>query len=296
MPCFHPLPAWKRPNGTITLKATEGAKIAPRAGPAPDDRFFYLPCSTCLGCQQAQAKAWGLRCELESNSHTQQCWATLTYDDRWLPPTLSKRHLQLFLKRLRARIQPTRLRFFASGEYGEYTHREHYHAILWGIDQHNQEIQNAWPYGHARVDPLDTPAIYYVAGYCNKKLGYKEPKNQERVDPRTGEVYIYQPPFRQMSRGGRNSKGIAHDAKKYWKSWRDFAVTSGTTTAVPRYLHQSWKDNATPEQIEQRNFANYIKHLKRENTDARDMHEILRAKEQHALKKHQLAKERRNTL
>lgn len=244
MACHHPLHAWRWPNGTVTL------------GREPkDSTSMQLPCGGCLGCRQAKAKEWALRCSLELQQWAHAAFTTLTYDNEHLPATLTKRHLQLFLKRLRKKIprrgdnksDATRtLSFFACGEYGESNGRPHYHAILYGLSAQDAEtIQTCWKHGHAHTVDVTPPALNYVAGYTAKKLGDNRRAQEEQVDPDTGEVYNYVPPFLQMSR----RPGIGGEARKHRDSWRAFAVSpKGHIQPVPRYLHEAWKKTATTEE------------------------------------------------
>lgn len=247
MPCVHPLPAWRTPDGSVVLKR-------------PEHRIetLNLPCGGCIGCRESRAREWALRCSLEAQDHQRTAWATLTYEEKYKPPTLIKSHLQGWLKRLRADLARTArrhsttqpvLRFFAAGEYGERTHRPHYHAILFGIDVGAaSQIKQAWPFGYAKVDTLTPARIAYTAGYCSKKIGWKLDSGQQRVDPDTGELYNYQAPFIQMSR----RPGIGATARDaFTPSWREFAINQhGQPMPVPRYLHQRWKDTATEQELE----------------------------------------------
>lgn len=227
-----------------------------------DQEKIDVPCGTCIGCRETAAKHWALRCFLELEEHQSATFVTLTYKPEKVPVTLSKRHLQLFLKRLRkahakkqraAGTRPTAvkpLRFFASGEYGETTNRPHYHAILYSTSTQDAEvIQKAWPNGFVDVKPATNAAIAYVAGYAAKKYGdHRSFKKEERVDPGTGEVYNYEPPFLQMSR----RPGIGARARtRHRNSWRKVAVLNGQTMSVPRYLHEHWKQTATPNEKDQ---------------------------------------------
>lgn len=192
----------------------------------------------------ARARDWAVRCSLELADHKRASFVTLTYDDLHLPPTLDKAHVSRFLRRLRKTLGSRSVRFFASGEYGETTERPHYHAILYGTADEDA-IQHCWRAGFARVDPVTPASISYVAGYSAKKIGWKLQRG-ERVDPSTGEVYEYQPPFVLMSR----NPGIGSSSRAYWQSWRTTAIHHGKPVPVPRYLHQAWKDNASPQQLE----------------------------------------------
>lgn len=205
-----------------------------------------------MGCEASKNRAWMLRAQLELKEHKHTAFATLTYAPASLPPTLQKRHLQLFLKRFREHKKrsktATTIRFFASGEYGEKDGRPHYHAILFGASKADAEIvQKAWPHGHAYTVDATAGAIAYVAGYTAKKQGERRKAQEEQIDEDTGEVYTYQPPFLQMSR----RPGIGGTARdKHRGSWRSFAIHNGQKQPVPRYLHEGWKKTATKEELE----------------------------------------------
>lgn len=252
------MPAWRLPGGEIGLRKQGPMRLVrTRDGKLqitdPDTKAeLQLPCGKCLGCRSQNNRGWALRCYLELEQHDRATFTTLTYAPEHLPPTLAKRHLQLFLKRLRRKLErstPARaLRFFASGEYGETTHRPHYHAILYGIDaDENDLIEEAWGLGHARSAHITPERISYIAGYTYDKLEEEPGREHERVDLTTGEIYRWQPPFRQMSR----RPGIGGHARQYVQSWRLTAIHNGTKMPVPRFLHEAWKAQATEEQINQ---------------------------------------------
>lgn len=94
------------------------------------DDLMLLPCGRCLGCKFDKAKDWATRSVLEMKYHSKACFVTLTYDDTHLPKTLVKSHVQDFLKKLRNRGEV--FRYIGAGEYGETSHRPHYHLILFG--------------------------------------------------------------------------------------------------------------------------------------------------------------------
>jgi len=201
----------------------------------------------------SRARSWAIRCSLELSFHDVASWCTLTYSDEYVPVTLSRLHLSAFFKRLRSRLEPSRIRFFGAGEYGEKTFRPHYHAILYGTKD-AKAVAESWAFGHSQVDKVTPAAISYVAGYCAKKVGLSEAL-EDRIDYSTGEVYRYQPPFLQMSRGGRpvngvRQYGIGGGAKVHWRSWRDSAIFGGNKVPVPRFLHDSFKLNASAEELQ----------------------------------------------
>lgn len=236
MACNSPLAAWQPPEGRL--------RFHPPAITDASYEALRVSCGRCLGCRKAKARAWAFRCRLEFAQCEEACWATLTYSERYKPPTLSKWDFSSYLKRLRSRTG-TGVRFFGCGEYGDRSARPHYHVILFGLSRYNPAIEAAWGMGRVQVDPLSPAAINYVAGYTAKKIGLWDQVRSERVDKETGEVYTYQPPFLQMSR----RPGIGGSARQFSSSWRDFAVSDGRKIPVPRYLHDAWRAQASEEEL-----------------------------------------------
>lgn len=123
----------------------------PRQGPP-----VKIPCGRCIGCRLDYSRQWANRCMLEAQYYPEgTVWfATITYNNKYAPTvliedsetgkkvpalTLRKRDFQLWMKRLRKAFSDTKIRFFASGEYGSETFRPHYHAILFGLPLVDQE-------------------------------------------------------------------------------------------------------------------------------------------------------------
>lgn len=230
-----------------------------------DSEQLQLPCGGCLGCRQDKARGWALRCHLELNNHRHAVFTTLTYDDDHLPPTLSKPDLQLWLKRIRKAAGKRKLRFFASGEYGETRQRPHYHAIMYGLEERDADlVQETWKKGFTKTVNVTPAAIAYVAGYSAKKIGWKW-NREERVWAETGEVYTWEPPFIQMSR----NPGIGGTARQWPHSWRSYAVINGHRMPVPRYLHESWKAIAGADEIAKLEEERYRERLLRDTSKER---------------------------
>lgn len=277
MACFHAIPAWRTRNGNISI----GKELA-------DSFPLRLPCGNCLGCRMASARAWALRCHLELQQHDNAAFTTLTYDEERLPPTLSKRHLQLFIKRFRKNVGAARpIRFFACGEYGEQRGRPHYHAIIYGASEADRNlVEETWGHGHTRTEPVTPARIAYTAGYTAKKIGYMKDASYERIDYTTGEVYQWQPPFLQMSR----RPGIGGAAREHIQSWRLYAVepTQKYRMPVPRFLHEAWKKTANEEEINELILEKQKIALRRDTTPER-----ITAAEQIAIKKQELDGQKR---
>ena len=134
-----------------------------------------FPCGQCLPCRINKRRVWTHRLMLESYCHVASSFVTLTYNDDNVPSdgSLSKRHVQLFLKRLRKCLGDSRIRYYCAGEYGEKGGRRHYHLIIFGLspDISTEEIiEKCWNYGFVTVDPCVFETVQYVAGYVTKKI------------------------------------------------------------------------------------------------------------------------------
>lgn len=125
---------------------------------------------------------------------------TLTYSDETLPADggLHKDELQKYFKRLRRLYEiegkERKFKYYASGEYGDKFGRPHYHAILCGIDPHEDaiELQKAWGKGRIKAEPPRNGAIRYLMKYIEKQT------SKERSKEIYGEL---EPPFALMSKG-----------------------------------------------------------------------------------------------
>ena len=148
-----------------------------------------LPCGKCLPCRLSRRRTWTQRIILESKCHPTNSFLTLTYSPEALPEDLSinPKVLQRFLKRLRKKIGPRKIKFYACGEYGEEGDRPHYHLVLFNYPPcqygrpmirnkkpcpcaHCQTIVECWPFGFSFLGELTLESAQYVAGYCTKKL------------------------------------------------------------------------------------------------------------------------------
>jgi hypothetical protein len=156
MPCFCPLHARyvTGDDGKRHLKFSTALARSFQVGVSVrSNSSLMIPCGRCMGCKLERSRQWAVRCMHESSLHKDNCFITLTYEDRFLPPggTLLKSDFQDFMKRLRFQnvakvpsglshnerdewLLRNGIRFFQCGEYGELNHRPHYHAILFNFD------------------------------------------------------------------------------------------------------------------------------------------------------------------
>lgn len=184
-----------------------------------------VPCGKCRSCRIARSRVWTMRLVHELTSHEGSCFATLTYDEASLPdpPELSKRTLQNFIKRLRERVKPTSIKYYASGEYGDLTQRPHYHAILFGLpptQQTKELLQEEWWNGAVHLGTVTPDSARYVADYIQKQLDGLQAKKDGRVQP-----------FALKSNG--LGKRFALDNQEHIK--RDGLRLRGVPQQLPRY-------------------------------------------------------------
>lgn len=239
--------------------------------------FKLIPCGRCDGCRLSYSKQWANRCLMELESHDSAFFVTLTYNDQFVPKsyyidndgvsqmslTLCKRDFQLFLKRLRRAFPDDRIRFFASGEYGDSTFRPHYHAILFGLHlddlvpsgkspegfqyYYSPKFQRCWsqqvdllgdrcktaPYqemGYALVAPVSWETCAYVARYTMKKL-----RGNQRF---FYDQFALEPPFSLMSlKPGIGAQYLKDHPDIYDYSYINLMTEKGGKKAPhPRYL------------------------------------------------------------
>lgn len=260
MPCFNPLVAYRShaPNGAKHVKSGLPVLQFSRDPGALEKPIGYtdlyterlrLPCGKCDGCRLKKASEWALRCTHEARYHKQSSFLTLTYATDQLPPngSLSTDHFQLFMKRLRERLRERGidgLKYYMCGEYGDRTHRPHYHAILFGFmpeDRYRVNnnpgtkdplwrsafLEEVWSHGRVLVGEVTQASASYVARYTMKKLYGQE---AEREYVQAGKV----PPFTRMSKGigGRYLDDFQHEIYQHDNILREDNMEP---VSVPRY-------------------------------------------------------------
>lgn len=179
---------------------------------------LMVPCQQCLGCRIDYSKHWADRIVMEQLvSPKDSCWfITLTYNDEHLinecltgerfeyvvdgephilpGATLSKEHVQLFMKRLRAYYKDhynhDGIRYFLAGEYGEKSRRPHYHICIFNLPildlliysnnfrgdvlYISPSLEQIWGKGYVVIGELNWETAAYTARYVVKKYKGKE--------------------------------------------------------------------------------------------------------------------------
>lgn len=186
---------------------------------------LIVDCGKCFECRQKIARFWSMRLLSQLSVTPQSLFVTLTYNnDNYNTSSLDKRDAQLFLKRLRKRLWPRKIKYFIVGEYGSESFRKHMHAILFNVYMNDiRTVYDSWHHGNVDFGAVQSKSISYVTGYINKKIG-------EDLDLEDME---FQPSFRLMS------KFIGVDFLN--KNYNDFVrnmsfIYSGKNFPLPRYF------------------------------------------------------------
>lgn len=225
---------------------------------------LMLPCGCCRNCRINETTDWSVRALFELHDYDTASFVTLTYDDEHIPKngSLDKEQLQDYFDRFQHKVEyekGIKLRFFSAGEYGDHTHRPHYHAIMYGLnpdpyDKNNDRklIADSWKlcspemfawnqhdYNKNAINFVTRETIQYVAGYVQKKL-----------KSYNGELYKtlgIEPPFKIMSKG----LGLNY-AKENADILRENGYTyyNGNKVRIPRYFRDKLEIKKTFEEEE----------------------------------------------
>lgn len=142
--------------------------LAPRYVKDKQGSIHAVPCGQCVECLKKRRRDWSFRLVQEWRDAAMAHFITLTYDDEHMPDgaSLSKRDLQLFMKRLRKRYSGLNIRYYVAGEYGPTTNRPHYHGIFYNLPDDMDEVYlsvlKAWQKGNISVFPANEKTINYV--------------------------------------------------------------------------------------------------------------------------------------
>ncbi len=249
MTCYSPLKGFvNKESGGIIFKRS---KIAGKA--------MEVACGQCIGCRLDHSQMWAMRIVHEAADNDDNSFITLTYDDEHLPSdgSLDKKHFQKFMKRLRQKVKPIKIRYYQCGEYGEELTRPHYHACLFGLDFEDKEflgekhgnrlytsemLAKTWGMGFVTVGELTFESAAYCARYVTKKItGPMAHDHYLRCDE-YGVAYWLEPEYSTMSRRpGIGKKWYEEFKTDIWPSDEVPIPGYGMHQKVPRYYEQIFR-------------------------------------------------------
>lgn len=144
-------------------------------------------CGKCLSCRKKRAHELASKCVLHSSLYEQNCFLTLTYDEKQkgYHNEFQYTDIQKFKKRLRQYCKRTfkkTIEVFNVHEYGR-NGKKHWHLIVFNHDfadktlytvsnqipiYTSQLLKRLWPYGYNTIGNVTTASAMYQAQYCEK--------------------------------------------------------------------------------------------------------------------------------
>ena len=159
---------------------------------------MLVKCGQCYECKTERARNWTYKIWLESLSHKEKCFITLTYkDDDNGKKQVSKEEIQDFIKKLRKHTKK-KIKYFAAGEYGEKRGRPHYHIIILGWQPDDikkmrrksnkgkdlytsKTIKELWGKGIITIQTFNKNEIGYLTLYINNNRFINEKINHQKI-------------------------------------------------------------------------------------------------------------------
>lgn len=199
----------------------------------PFDSYVLVSCGKCYSCLANRRRGWLFRLQNENLDSFLTVFCSFTYDEANRPydHLVDKVHLQKFFKRLRNFVKFT---YYAIGEYGTNTHREHYHAViffkelipLYQLEDYVALIRDLWAVGFVSVSRCTYRRLNYVLHY------HTRPK---LIDGR--------PTFQLFSKGLGlsfiNTDLVSYLLKSNSRVIHDY---NGNSYVIPRYYFKKLKD------------------------------------------------------
>lgn len=237
------------------------------------DHFY--PCRKCQSCKKSRSLEWTVRLLHELPAWDYKAsFITLTYDDEHIgSPSLQRKDLTDFWKRLRKQLGNRHIKYYACGEYGTVTNRKHFHAIVFGLDGSSEVDRDLVAMCWKKCDytrflnggfDVVTPAdISYVAGYVQKKYG--DTKKYEKLG--------LLPPYQVQSKGlGYN--GLLHNQPLLEQIVQTGTVRFGVSCikVPPYYVHKlGMEDSEVVKQHRQEMFVQRVQDLNKLGYSLRDI-------------------------
>lgn len=157
-------------------------------------------CGQCIFCRKKKSYELASRCVLHSSLYKQNCFLTLTYDEKkpGYHNTFNYRDIQLFKKSLRTHCSRNyngkKIEIFNVHEYGK-NGKKHWHLIVFNHDFADKEIysriptghlyfspklQLLWPHGYNTIGDVSAASAMYQAQYIEKDFKHGYVKSNKR--------------------------------------------------------------------------------------------------------------------
>lgn len=148
---------------------------------------IVFDCGQCLTCRKKRAYELASRCVLHASLYEDNCFLTLTYDEKkeGYHNEFNYRDIQLFKKKLRKYVSKHHnktVQIFNVHEYGK-NGKKHWHLILFNHDfadkklhteknqiklYTSQTLTKLWTHGFTTLGDVSAASAMYTAQYCEK--------------------------------------------------------------------------------------------------------------------------------
>lgn len=152
-------------------------------GGIPNSHIVF-DCGKCLTCRKKKAYELASRCVLHASLYQNNCFLTLTYDEKkeGYHNEFDYTEIQKFKKRLRRHLEPKRIEIFNVHEYGK-NGKKHWHLVVFNHDFADKEIHTVhngtnlytseilaklWPHGFNTIGDVSAASAMYTAQYMEK--------------------------------------------------------------------------------------------------------------------------------
>lgn len=221
-------------------------------------RIRLCPCKTCIECRIMRVSDFTarLKFELQTYNHIGS-FVTLTYSDKNLvkllpegsasvgkffgsvPPfegsTLYRPDLSQFCDKMQKRLKRKYGRsgkYIGFGDYGDSTHRPHFHLIYIGLPADRRLVYDTWNKGNIDVDVIGDGCIRYVLDYIQSMPLTADQKYDQFGD--------FEPPFYHFSKG-LGFEYIEKNINKFNQLGELIYGDSGKKVVLNPYLKKKYK-------------------------------------------------------
>lgn len=236
-----------------------------------------VKCGKCFTCLKQRASDWTIKLINESKYYNECSFITLTFDNEKLydrngravkfganPNFIynirnSNEYFTKFMKRLRKKLEPKKIKYYKIGEYGDLGKRPHYHVIIFGenfsfdrkecevsktgkTQYFSQTLEDIWACGRTRIQDCNAKNIAYICQYTQKKI-----KKYEKIEQGNGtlkEIDRYKPI---QSFSNRSKMGVR------WVRRNPQSITKGYLTDTDNHKYRvpnSYKENLKKDEKE----------------------------------------------
>lgn len=184
MKCADPVLCYLDSKGNRKFRNFSFARASIQGIP---ESHIVFDCGKCLSCRKKRAYELAARCVLHASLFNENCFLTLTYDEKreGYHNEFEYSDIQKFKKRLRAAVwrkHKRRVDLFNVHEYGK-NGKKHWHLVLFGYDfsdklvqsRHGEyslytsgELQSLWKFGFSTVGSVTEASAMYQAQYMEK--------------------------------------------------------------------------------------------------------------------------------